>query len=66
MKLSAYISKKKMTNAEFGTLVGLSQSQVSRIRRGVSRPSWEAMGRIEKETGGKVTFKDFAADEVAA
>lgn len=45
----------KVTDADFGAKVGLSQSHVSRLRNGVVRPSWRTMDAILKETGGAVT-----------
>ena len=57
--LAAWIFHNCLTDAAFGSLVGLSQSQISRIKRGKSRPSWEALAAIEKATKGKVTAADF-------
>lgn len=67
MKLALYLSEEEMTDEAFGAKVGLSQSQISRIKRGISRPSWDTVAAIERETGGKVTASDFAqpADPVA-
>lgn len=59
MKLDDYLSERKMTEAEFGRLVGLSQSRVNRIRRGEGRPSWDVIPRIVQATKGKVTAADF-------
>lgn len=67
MKLDEFIKDKKLTDATFGELVGLSQSQVSRIRRGVSWPSKEAIEKIAKATKHKVTANDLLkAKESAA
>lgn len=59
MKLSQYLSKTGQTDAAFATEVGLSQSQVSRLRRGKSMPSWNVVPLIEKATDGAVTAADF-------
>jgi transcriptional regulator with XRE-family HTH domain len=59
MKLGTYLSKRKITDEQFGKLVGLSQSQVSRLKRGVSSPLWKTVIAIEKATNGKVSAKDF-------
>lgn len=59
MKLETYINWKKLTDASFGEIAGLSQSQVSRIRRGLSMPSKDALERIKAATKGKVTANDF-------
>lgn len=58
MKLETYLTENNMTDAEFGALAGLSQSQVSRIRRGVSWPSRDAVEAITSSTGGAVTAND--------
>lgn len=59
MTLGKYLSDHKMTDEAFAALVGMSQSQISRLRRGLSRPSWESLAAIEKVTGGLVTATDF-------
>lgn len=55
----------KESDAAFGARVNLSQSQVNRLRRGMSRPSWSAIDSIAKATGDKVTVKDWAAEQAA-
>ena len=59
MKLDQYLSATKMTDAAFAAVVGMSQSQVNRLRRGLSRPSWDAVATIERATEGKVRASDF-------
>ena len=61
MTLEQYLRTNGITDAAFGATAGLSQAQVSRIKRGVSMPSWEAIGKIMKATDGEVTANDFAA-----
>ena len=61
MTLEQYLRANGITDAAFGSAAGLSQAQVSRIKRGVSMPSWDAIGKIMKATGGDVTANDFAA-----
>lgn len=60
MKLSHYLEQHDMTDAAFAEKVGMSQSQISRLRREVSRPSWEAVTAIEAATNGKVLATDFS------
>ena len=55
----------RITEAEFGESIGVGQSQVNRIRRGQSKPSWETIPKIVSETGGLVTANDFAPTEPA-
>ncbi|TPN44425.1 helix-turn-helix transcriptional regulator [Mesorhizobium sp. B1-1-4] len=67
MKLAQYLSDHEMTDEAFAATVGMSQSQISRIKRGISRPSWDSVAAIERATGGQVTASDFAqAPDVTA
>lgn len=66
MKLEQYLKDKNLTDSAFGAKIGLSQSQVSRIRRGVSWPSKEVLSAIARETGNKVTANDIMKTEPAA
>lgn len=50
---------KQLTDEAFGKLCGMSQSQISRLRNGKSRPSFEAMQAILAATGGKVSPNDW-------
>jgi len=59
MKLADYLSSRGLTDEAFASLVGMSQSQISRIKRGISRPSWSAVEVIERATGGEVSASDF-------
>lgn len=66
MTLSEYLKQSKESDGAFALRVNLSQSQINRLRRGVSRPSWAAIEAIAKETGNKVTANDWANAEQAA
>jgi transcriptional regulator with XRE-family HTH domain len=66
MKLAEFLNTEKLTDEAFGALVGMSQSQISRIKRGVSRPSWESLAAIERVTDGKVRAADFIPEASAA
>lgn len=64
MTLKDYLSSLTITDAEFGVKIGVSQSQVSRIKNGKTAPSLAVIVAIEKATKGKVSAKDiFAAIE---
>lgn len=65
MKLDTYLEAKGETDAEFALRVSLSQSQVSRIKRGLSWPSRDAMERIVDATDGSVTANDFLVTETS-
>lgn len=66
MTLSEYLTKKNETDAAFAARVSMSQSQISRLRRGRSKPSWEATSAISAATKGAVTANDWAKAGVAA
>jgi len=63
MTLSEYLSKSEESDAAFAARVGLSQSQISRLRRLRSLPSWEAIKAIATATGNDVTAADWADAE---
>lgn len=54
MNLHQYLTETEETDAAFGARAGLSQSQISRLRRGVSQPSFDAIKKIAVASGGKV------------
>lgn len=53
---------KPLSDAAFGALCSMSQSQISRLRRRESKPSFEAIQAIHKATGGKVSPNDWFAE----
>lgn len=67
MKLDTYLNENDLTETDFGRRIGLSQSQVNRIRNDKSWPSKGIMERIASATNGAVTANDFVdATETAA
>lgn len=58
MTLDQYLNRTGETDTAFGQRVGISQSQIGRLRRGW-KPSWDAIVAIEKATGGKVKPNDW-------
>lgn len=66
MTLSDYLAKTKETDAAFGKRAGISQSQISRLKRGICRPSWEAVAKIAEASGNKVKLSDWPAPQVEA
>ncbi len=66
MKLAQYLSDQGLTDEAFAATVGISQSQISRLKRGISRPSWETLAAIEKVSGGLVTASDFLSGASAS
>lgn len=61
MTLDQYLTEANETDTAFGARVGISQSQVGRLRRGW-KPSWDAIVAIEKATDGKVQPNDWPRD----
>lgn len=63
MTLNEYLSTddagKQLTDEAFGKLCKMSQSQISRLRNGKSRPSFEAMQAIFAASGEKVSPNDW-------
>lgn len=64
MKLDQYLSTAKISDEAFGQLVGLSQSQVNRIKNGKSKPSLDMVAKIDAASRGAVSFLDFVTDRV--
>lgn len=62
MNLHRYLEETKETDAAFGARAGLSQSQISRLRRGVSQPSFEAIRKIATASEGAVRAEDWMSD----
>lgn len=59
MNLHQYLDQNAETDAAFGARAGLSQSQISRLRRGVSQPSFDAIRKIAKASNGLVGAEDW-------
>lgn len=65
MRLSDYFSREdNLTDAAFAGRVGMSQSQINRLRRGESSPDWATIEKIKNATDGLVTADDWAAQAV--
>lgn len=58
MTLETYLKEHGLTDAAFGARVNLSQSYVSRLRRGKENPTADALARIYEGTAGAVTPND--------
>ena len=58
MKLKNYLETKKLTQAEFGKMIGASQTTVNRYLNG-RWPSREAALAIQQATKGRVMPNDF-------
>lgn len=60
MKLETYLKDNSLTDEAFASIVGVSQSQISRIKRGKSWPTRDLVNRIAEVTSGAVTANDLA------
>jgi transcriptional regulator with XRE-family HTH domain len=61
MRLKDYLKKNKITQANFASLIGISQGYLSLIVRGLNNPSFKLALKIEKITLGQVTTEDLNA-----
>ena len=59
MDLKTYLEQNNISYREFGTMIGVDHSQVSRWIRGHRLPSLPMAVAIEKATGGQVMPADF-------
>lgn len=66
MKLTDYISSKKMTASQFAGEVGVPASTITRLLRGERRPGINLISRIVQATEGRVTAEDFLPPAPAA
>ncbi|MBG6211754.1 helix-turn-helix domain-containing protein [Roseibium album] len=55
MTLDKFLSDYGKPAKDFAALVGVSAVQISRLRHGKTRPSWETAKRISKLTNNQVT-----------
>lgn len=62
MTLDDYLSDRNLTDTAFGAQIGRSQSAISRLRRGLTKPDWETLERIKDATSGAVTPNDFLSE----
>lgn len=59
MKLNDWMSAEGLTDEGAAALVGVDRTTVSRIRRGLTQPSWELAATFKVVSGGVVTADDF-------
>lgn len=59
MKLTDYLLENEMNAEAFAEMAGLSQSQISRLCRGASLPSYGAIEAIRAATNGAVLPDDW-------
>lgn len=59
MQLSDWMAREGLDDERFGGMVQADRGTISRIRRGVNRPSWELAARIKSATSGEVSADEF-------
>lgn len=64
--LDAYMGREGLKDADLAPKIGRDRSMVSKLRRGVVRPTLELADRIEKETGGAVPIRSWLIEDEAA
>lgn len=64
-KLDAYLRDHGISGRHFAALVGLSEGQVSRIRRGHVIPETRTALAIERATNGAVPVSEWAREDAA-
>lgn len=66
MTLAEYMTLRGLRDHEMANVLGLSREQISRIRRGVSKPSLDVALRIEEITRGAVRPVSFAPPRLSS
>jgi DNA-binding XRE family transcriptional regulator len=65
MKLADWMTTQGITDDTVATGVETDRTTIGRIRRGLTRPSWELAARLKAFTGGAVTADDFLPEPAA-
>lgn len=64
--LDAYLKQRRITDAQFASVIGRDRSMVNRLRHGTVRPTLELAAAIERETGGHVPMLAWLSEAQAA
>jgi transcriptional regulator with XRE-family HTH domain len=59
MKLTAFLSERSQSDADFARRIGVTPQALSRYKLGKRKPEWAILERIRRETEGLVTPNDF-------
>lgn len=59
MHLSDFMAERKLSDEEVAAAVGRNRVSVSRWRRRLVRPDWEAIDKIKAFTNGEVAADDW-------
>lgn len=63
MKLHEYLKSHNITQVSLANRLGIAREYLNRLINGKSLPSTYLAKKIEKETGGKVSFFDLFEEE---
>lgn len=63
MNLKVWIVKNKTTITKFSEKMGISRCYLSGIIIGQRKPGPKLIKRIEEETNGEITYRDFLGDK---
>ena len=66
MKLSDYLERERLSDADFAEMIGRDRSAVTKWRNARARPDWKALAAIKLITKGKVSANDFLPSADAA
>lgn len=64
--LDAYLTAEGIKDADFAPLIDRDRSMVSKLRRGIVRPSIELADVIEKATSGRVPLRSWVPAQAEA
>lgn len=62
MKLGEWMEESQLDDAAVAARVRSDRSTISRVRRGMHKPSWELVEKLRDVSDGKVTANDFLDD----
>lgn len=62
MKLADYLDRNNVTVEALGDAVGVSHTYISKLARGLQKPSFEVASKIAAATNGAVMPNDFMDD----
>lgn len=62
MKLAEWMREQSLDDDAVAAMVDADRVTVSRVRRGVNKPSWLLAARLKAASGGRVTADDFLPD----
>jgi DNA-binding XRE family transcriptional regulator len=65
MKLDMWMASRGLTDDDVASLVKVDRTTISRLRRGLTKPSWELAAKLKGASKGAVIADDFFSGSVA-